>query len=274
MIKVRNKNIKYIFIYIFYIYLFLIIVDNFINKNQKFKEDTKKKYAKKNLETIKRHENNVIKLNIENEKLAKETEEKEFKKYIAFYWLRKAQEKALRQKTKEKYNKLKEKTERIEELEKFNEKKGKDLIAKIRKREVLKQKYDKEKSDKINEEKKAREEKMRRCNTQKVELLKEQNDRRLDILDYQYELLNRGKKKENMNEMKRINAGEKTIINQMTLEKNLSDFYKRMNFLKEQSIYRKTPEQRYKIYRDLKRAEAERKKKELEDKLDKLMNKQ
>ena len=92
-------------------------------------------------------------------------------------------------------------------MEKFNEKKGKDLIAKIRKREVLKQKYDKEKSDKINEEKKAREEKMRRCNTQKVELLKEQNDRRLDILDYQYELLNRGKKKENMNEMKRINAG-------------------------------------------------------------------
>ena len=274
MIKVRNINIKYIFIYIIFIYIFFIIVENFKNKNQKFKEDTKKKYAKKNLETIKRHENNVIKLNIENEKLAKETEEKEFKKYIAFYWLRKAQEKALRKKTKEKYDKLKEKTERIEELEKYNEKKGKELIAKIRKREVLKQKYDKEKSDKINEEKKTREEKMRRCNTQKVELLKEQNDRRLDILDYQYELLNRGKKKDNMNEMKRINAGEKTIINQMTLEKNLSDFYRRMNFLKEQSIYRKTPEQRYKIYRDLKRAEAERKKKELEDKLDKLMNKQ
>ena len=274
MIKVRNRNIKYIFIYIIFIYIFFIIVENFKNKNQKFKEDTKKKYAKKNLETIKRHENNVIKLNIENEKLAKETEEKEFKKYIAFYWLRKAQEKALRKKTKEKYDKLKEKTERIEELEKYNEKKGKELIAKIRKREVLKQKYDKEKSDKINEEKKTREEKMRRCNTQKVELLREQNDRRLDILDYQYELLNRGKKKDNMNEMKRINAGEKTIINQMTLEKNLSDFYRRMNFLKEQSIYRKTPEQRYKIYRDLKRAEAERKKKELEDKLDKLMNKQ
>ena len=78
------------------------------------------------------------KLNIENEKLQKETEEKEFKKYIAFYWLRKAQEKALRQKTKEKTHKLKEKTERIEELEKENEKKGKELIAKIRKREAIK----------------------------------------------------------------------------------------------------------------------------------------
>lgn len=255
-------------------YNIYILVENFKNLNQRHKEETKKKYAKKNLETEKRHENNVIKLNIENEKLAKETEEKEFKKYIAFYWLRKAQEKALRQKTKEKNTKLKEKTERIEELEKENEKKGKDLLAKIRKREAIKQKYDKDRKDKLKEEIKAREEKMRRCNTQKIELMREQNDRRLDILDYQYELINRVKKKENINEMKRINAGERTVINQMTLEKNLSDFYRRMNHLKEQSIYKKTLEQRYKIYKDLKRAEAERKKKELEEKLDKLMNKQ
>ena len=206
--------------------------------------------------------------------MARENEEKEFKKYISFYWLKKAQEKALKAKTKEKTNKLKEKTERIEELEKENEKKGKNLIAKIHRREQIKEKYDKEKKDKLMEEKKAREEKMKRCNTQKVELLKELNERRLDILDLQYELLNRGKKRDKMFEVKRNNAGEKTVTKQMTMEKNLSDFYRRMNHLKEQSIYKKTPEQRYKIYKDLKRAEAERKKKELEEKLEKLMNKQ
>ena len=214
------------------------------------------------------------KLNIENEKLARETEEKEFKKYISFYWLRKAQEKALRQKTKEKNNKLKEKTERIEELEKENVRKGKNLIAKIRKREAVKEKYDKEKQNKIKEDIKIREQKINRCKTQKEELLKEQNERRLDILDYQYELLRRGRKRDNMNETRRITAGERTVANQMTLEKNLSDFHRRMNQLKAQSVYKKTEEQRYKIYKDLKRAEAERKKKELEDKLDKLMNKQ
>jgi hypothetical protein len=261
-------------LYKYNINIISIIVENFKNLNQKFKEETKRKYAKKNLETEKRHINNVQKLNIENEKLAKETEEKEFKKYISFYWLRKAQEKALKQKTKEKTTKLKEKTERIEELEKENEKKGKNLLAKIRKREAIKEKYDKEKRDRLEEEIKAREEKIRRCNTQKMEILKEQDERRLDILDYQYELLVRIKKKDNLNEMKRINAGERTVTNQMTLEKNLSDFYKRMSHLKEQSIYKKTPEQRYKIYKDLKRAEAERKKKELEEKLDKLMNNQ
>ena len=56
----------------------------------------------------------------------------------------------------------------------------------------------------------------------------------------------------------------------MTMEKNLSDFYKRMNLLKNQSIYKKSPEERYKIYKNLKREEAERKKKELEEKLEKL----
>ena len=214
-----------------------------------------------------------MKLNEENERLAKETEEKEFQKYISFYWLRKAQEKALKKKLKEKKDKLKERTERIEELEKINEKKGKVITDKIRKREEIKEKYDNEKKEKLLLEKDKREEKLRRCNTQKMEILKEQNERRLDILEYQYELLLKGRRKEKMDELKRKTAGERTIVNQMILEKNLSDFYKRMNRLKTLSVNKKTPEERYKIYRDLKRAEAEKKKKELEDKLDKLLNK-
>ena len=214
-----------------------------------------------------------MKLNEENERLAKETEEKEFQKYVSFYWLRKAQERALKKRLKEKKDKLKERTERIEELEKINEKKGKIITDKIRKREEIKEKYDNEKKEKLLLEKDKREEKLRRCNTQKMEILKEQNERRLDILEYQYELLIKGRRKEKMDELKRKTAGEKTIVNQMILEKNLSDFYKRMNRLKTLSVNKKTPEERYKIYRDLKRAEAEKKKKELEDKLDKLLNK-
>ena len=214
-----------------------------------------------------------MKLNEENERLAKETEEKEFQKYVSFYWLRKAQERALKKRLKEKKDKLKERTERIEELEKINEKKGKIITDKIRKREEIKEKYDNEKKEKLLLEKDKREEKLRRCNTQKMEILKEQNERRLDILEYQYELLLKGRRKEKMDELKRKTTGERTIVNQMILEKNLSDFYKRMNRLKTLSVNKKTPEERYKIYRDLKRAEAEKKKKELEDKLDKLLNK-
>ena len=54
--------------------------------------------------------------------------------------------------------------ERIEELEKENEKKGKTLIAKMRKREELKEKFDNQKKEKQQAEIEAREEKMKRCN--------------------------------------------------------------------------------------------------------------
>ena len=248
-------------------------MEKFKNYNQRFKKETQQKFARKNLETEKRHINNVIKLKDERERMAKENEEKGFQIYIGFYWLRKAQERELRRRTKAKNTKLKEKAERLEELEKENEKKNKDLMAKIRRREAAKEKYDKERKEKLKLETLEREERMRRCNTQKKEIRKEEYERRLDILDYQYELLRRSKKKEKMGELRRINAGEKTIINQMVLQKNLSDFFRRMNKLKSQSVYKKTPEQRYKIYRDLKRAEAERRKKELEEKMDKLLNK-
>ena len=255
--------------YIFYINIKLI-VKNFRNHNEKYKDETKKRYAKKNLETEKRHENNVVKLNIEKEKLAKETEEKEFKKYISFYFLRRAQENALKQKNKEKKTKMREKNERIEELERLNKERENALLKKIMKREVIKEKYDKQKKEKFLMEQTKREEKMKKCKTQKGEIMKEQNERRLDILDYQLELLKRVNKRDKSNELKRISAGERRVLGQMTMEKNLSDFYRRMNLLKDQSIYKKTEEERYKMYKNLKREEAERKKKELEEKLESL----
>ena len=212
----------------------------------------------------------MVQLNVEREKLAKETEEKEFKKYVSFYFLRKAQENALKQKRKEKKTKMKEKNERMEELERFNKERENNLIKKMKKKVKKKEKYEKQRKEKFSLEKKKRDEKMKKCLTQKIEIMKEQNERRFDILDLQLDLLKRGKKRERTNEMKRINAGESRVIGQMTMEKNLSDFYKRMNLLKNQSIYKKSPEERYKIYKNLKREEAERKKKELEEKLEKL----
>ena len=165
---------------------------------------------------------------------------------------------------------MREKNERIEELERLNKERENALLKKIMKREVIKEKYDKQKKEKFLMEQTKREEKMKKCKTQKGEIMKEQNERRLDILDYQLELLKRVNKRDKSNELKRISAGERRVLGQMTMEKNLSDFYRRMNLLKDQSIYKKTEEERYKMYKNLKREEAERKKKELEEKMEKL----
>ena len=165
---------------------------------------------------------------------------------------------------------MREKNERIEELERLNKEKENRLLKKIQKREAIKEKYDKEKKQRFLMEKEKREEKVLNCQEQKEEIKKEQNERRLDILDYQLDLLKRVNKREKSNELKRISAGERRVLGQMTMEKNLSDFYRRMNLLKDQSIYKKTEEERYKMYKNLKREEAERKKKELEEKLESL----
>ena len=162
-----------------------------------------------------------------------------------------------------------QKNERMEELERMNKEKEKELLNRINKRIIIKEKYDKQKKEKFLMDKTKREEKMEKCNEQKKEIAKEQIERRMEILDYQYELLKRAKKRDKSNEMKRISAGEKRVMDQMSMERNLSDFYKRMNRLKTLSVNKKTPEERYKMYKDLKREEAERKKKELEEKLEK-----
>lgn len=245
----------------------MFIVEKFRERNKKYKDETQKKFAQKNLDTQQKHEKKMeelIKLNLEK---AKEAEEKSFGKYITFYFQRKAIERSFRDKKQKRKNKLQEKTERIEELEKNNEKKRKGLVKKLNDMKARREKFEMEKEEKLSEEKKERDKKYSSCLIKKQELLMEQNQRRQDILDFQYDILKRALKKDNINELKRINASEKTVINQMTLEKNLNKFHSRMSRLKSESVLKMTPEARLKIYKDLKREEAEKKKKELEEKL-------
>ena len=105
--------------------MLLIIVESFKERNQKIRIDNQKLISKKNINQLIRHENNLVKLNEENEKIVKENEERDFKKYVAFYWQRKLKERENKKRKKENNNKLKEKAEKLKELEVMNEKKEK-----------------------------------------------------------------------------------------------------------------------------------------------------
>ena len=76
------------------------------------RKENKEKYRKINTDQEIRHENNLIKLNLENEKISKENEKKSFKKYISFFWQRKTKEDELKKRKKEISNKLWEKSEK------------------------------------------------------------------------------------------------------------------------------------------------------------------
>jgi len=152
------------------------------------------------------------------------------------------------------------------ELEKQNEKKRNDILNKIKTMDSKKEIFEKTKYEKILENKKLREQRFASCLKNRKELLVEENERRKDILFYQSIMLGRSLSRDNVFRKKRLNASEKTVNEQMTLEKNLTLFNRKMNMLKSQSIYKKTMEERYKIFKDLKKKEAERKK-ELEEKM-------
>ena len=128
---------------------------------------------------------------------------------------------------------------------------------------------EKEKADQLENEKKKRNEKFKRAQLNKEEIAEDNEEYRQLILADQKEILTRGANKDNMTNLKRVNAGEKIVREQLTIENNMKAFRKRMNLIQSASILKKSPQERYAMYREKKREEAEKKKKELEDKMGK-----
>ena len=84
--------------------IFFNIVKSFIERNQKKKNEIQENFSKRNKNSEMRHDKNVIEVNKENEKLESETREKEFQKYVTYYFLKKSQHQSLTKKKKERAN--------------------------------------------------------------------------------------------------------------------------------------------------------------------------
>jgi hypothetical protein len=226
------------------------------------------KYKKVNIDQEIRHERNIAKLNIKNEKLSRENKKKIFKKYVSFYWQRKSIETELKNKRKEIVNKLNEKSEKLIMLEKLNEKKRDNIIKKLKSWDKRKKEKQRNIRIKILDNKKLREKRSSFCAQKRKEFLKEETVRRNDILFNQNQRLLRSLSRDRSIKLKRRNVFKKTSQEQIILERNLMTFNREMNRLKSQSIYKKPIQERIKIYKEIKRKEAERKK-EMEEMLKK-----
>ena len=111
-----------------------------------------------------------------------------------------------------------------------------------------------------------REERFHSCEKRRREFEIELSERRKEILEYQSELLTRSLSRDNVFLLKKNRAQEKTSQEQMLLQSNLMSFNKQMNLLKSRNIFKKSLQERYKMFKEIKKKEAE-KKKELEEKL-------
>lgn len=214
-----------------------------------------------------RHNKNIITEKEKFDKKMSENKEKVMQKYVTFYWNRKS-----RLDKKKKFflhfnEKYEEKINKLEEIEKAEEDKRKKLIKKLLKIETNQKEFlDKEKL-KYEKMKKQRLKYYKTCRNIKNDLERNLTEEANDILDYQNCILSRQKNKEEQIKLKKENIQGKTIIQQMEFEKNLKAFYKKLYRIKSESIIKKNKEQKRKIYRDLKRAEAEAKKREEEERL-------
>ena len=151
-------------------------------------------------------------------------------------------------------------------LEKINEKKRNNIIEKLNswdKRKKEKQRYIKLK---ILDLKKLREKRFSSCAEKRKGFLIEESERRSDILFNQNQRLRRSLSRDRSIKLKRRLVYNESSLEQIILERNLRTFNKQMNKLKSQSIYKKPIEERIKIYKELKRKEAQ-KKKEMEESL-------
>ena len=101
----------------------------------------------------------------------------------------------------------------------------------------------------------------------KEDIIRDISDNRYDILDYQNIVLKRNENKDSIINLKRMQINEKTINDQMNFEKNVKNFYKKLDLIKSENVMLMSLENRRKIFQKLKKKEAEKKKKEEEDKL-------
>ena len=234
--------------------------------------EIQEKFAKKNIDKEKRHDDNEKKLIEENEQLAKETEEKQFQKYINLYFMKKSQKINMNNQKKKRLTKFNEKAERLEEIDKKNEERRRNLIKKMKDLDNRRSKYIRERFDRILLNKMERDEKSEKCIRNQKMLEDEEFKRREIILENQTISINNSMNITRRNDMRRMAAGENIINNQIAIQKSLFNFNKKLNELKSRSVNKMTQEEKMKLFRELKRKEAEKRKKQLEDEmLDKMI---
>ncbi len=95
-------------------------------------------------------------------------------------------------------------------------------------------------------------------------IAQQEENYRIELLEYQSKSLSRVASQDKLIRLKKISINDKTIENQISFEKSLKTFRKKITQLNNQSVMKKSFEERFAMYKEKKRKEAEKRKKELE----------
>jgi hypothetical protein len=239
------------------------------NKNRNYCEIIQKKKEDYEISNKKSYDNHLKNLKIRDEnyeKLIKQRNEKSFEKYTKTYWFRKSLKQKQTNKKNDRLRHLELIKEKKEEVEKKRLADQKRFIKKLKEMEKKKLDAEERKKEYIEKLKRNHEDKVLNCKEVLESYKQEDDEYREAILEYQRTLITRANEKENAVTIKKNNARENIIVNQMELEKKMSQWNKDMNKIKDQSMWKLNLDKRRKLYQNILKEEAERKKKEEEDK--------
>jgi hypothetical protein len=245
------------------------VIQNLENQQRNYEEQRKKQKENYQISNKRSYDNHIKNLKIRDENyenLIKQRNEKSFEKYTKTYWFRKTMLQKHNNKKNDRLRHLELINEKKEEVEKKRLADQKRFIKKLNDMERKKLEAQERKKDYIEKLRRNHEDKVLNCK-ETLETYKQEDDEfREDILEYQRMLITRANEKENAVKMKKNNARENIIVNQMELEKKMSQWNKDMNKIKDQSMWKLSLDKRRKLYQNILKEEAERKKKEEEDK--------
>lgn len=166
--------------------------------------------------------------------------------------------------------KLIEKKEKLKELEKQYDKERHAIMEKLEKMQSKKKESDKVKEEKYKKIKNIREKYYAKTLVNKSLLAKEQEEKRDNILNEEGIKLERAFDKENKNDSMRLSFRVRTISSQKDSEDEMRIYLRLRNNLQNESMIKRTDEQRRKIYLDKLRKEAEERRIKREEKLEKM----
>ena len=208
-----------------------------------------------------------LKLRDENyEKLLRERDANAFEKYTNTYFKRKAKLNLAKQEKQKRQNHLNKIQEMLEDEEAKRQKDRERFMEKLERMTQQRQALDKQKNAlcEMRIEEFNRKFEKTKQNLKKAQ--KVSDEIREGTLEYQRALIFKGKSKEDATLTNRYLARENIVLSQMETEKKINQFNKDINKILDQSIMKKSTEQRQQIYKDILRAEAEKLKKEREEK--------
>ena len=196
------------------------------------------------------------------------------KNYIYIIYFQYFTMKSINQKREEKSllmkDKLREKVERLKDLEKKNYKERKLIMKKLEKMQIKKDELDKIKESKLLKIRTLRNGKFQKNQANKSAIEEFERKRRANILFDEEEKFDRVLSRENKHDSVKLYSRNKTLGDQKYREEKMKFFLKEVNNLKNQSMMKKNDRQKKQIYIAKLRKEEEERKKEEEKRLEAL----